>query len=389
VAETARSTPKRKPQFAVDPARARRIVNLMIDRFVVIMAGGRGERFWPASRQASPKHLLPIVGDQPMLTQTVERVLGVAPRENIFVITTQAQLAGVKAACPQLPESNLVAEPVGRDTAAAAGLAMLLVKQRSPNAALAMLPADHVIHNVAEYQSLLRTAFEAAEADDVLVTLGIKPTEPATGFGYIEQAGSWKKIDGREVMAVKRFVEKPDLATAQDYLASGRYFWNAGMFVWRVPVVERAFKQHAAELHAGLAAIEAEAAKLGWGPALANGYPQLKKISVDYAVMEKSTNVVVVPATCDWDDVGAWPAVANHFPKDGANNVLRGLAMVEGGANNIVVSTSGHLTAVVGASDLVVVHTSDATLVCPRDKAQEIKALLKRLEADAEKKKFL
>jgi mannose-1-phosphate guanylyltransferase len=324
-----------------------------------------------------------------MLTQTVERVLGVAPRENIFVITTQAQLAGVKAACPQLPESNLVAEPVGRDTAAAAGLAMLLVKQRSPNAALAMLPADHVIHNVAEYQSLLRTAFEAAEADDVLVTLGIKPTEPATGFGYIEQAGSWKKIDGREVMAVKRFVEKPDLATAQDYLASGRYFWNAGMFVWRVPVVERSFKQHAAELHTGLAAMEAEAGKLGWGPALANGYPQLKKISVDYAVMEKSTNVVVVPATCDWDDVGAWPAVANHFPKDGANNVLRGLAMVEGGANNIVVSTSGHLTAVVGASDLVVVHTSDATLVCPRDKAQEIKALLKRLEADAEKKKFL
>lgn len=361
----------------------------MTDRYVVIMAGGRGERFWPASRQTLPKHLLPIVGDQPMLTQTVERVLGVAPRENIFVITTQVQLAGVKAACPQLPEANLVAEPMGRDTAAAAGLAMLLVKQRNPNAALAMLPADHVIHNVAEYQALLNTAFDAAEAEDVLVTLGIKPTEPATGFGYIEQAGAWKKFGGRDVMAVKRFVEKPDLATAQGYLESGRYFWNAGMFVWRVPVVEKAFKAHAAELHAGLAAMEAEAAKIGWGPALANGYPGLKKISVDYAVMEKSTNVVVVPATCDWDDVGAWPAVANHFPKDGANNVLRGLAMVEGGANNIVVSTSGHLTAVVGASDLVVVHTSDATLVCPRDKAQEIKALLKRLEGDVEKKKFL
>ncbi len=364
-------------------------------RYVVIMAGGRGERFWPASRQTTPKHLLPIVGETPMLTQTVDRVLGVAPKENIFVITTQAQLAGVRAACPQLPAENLVAEPMGRDTAAATGLATLLVKQRDPQAAFAMLPADHVIHDVCEYQSLLNVAFAAAESADVLVTLGIKPTEPATGFGYIEQAGAWKSVAGREVFQVKRFVEKPDLTTAQSYLMSNqlptgaRYLWNAGMFVWRVPVVEAGLKAHAPELHAGLAAMEQGAAKQGWAAALAAGYPSLKKISVDYALMEKSTNVVVVPATCDWDDVGAWPAVANHFPKDAAGNVLRGLAMVEGGASNIVVSRDGHLTAVVGASDLIVVSTADATLVCSRDKAQEIKALLKRLEADVEKKKFL
>ncbi len=361
----------------------------MSDRFVVIMAGGKGERFWPASRSATPKHLLPIVGETPMLTQTVERVAGVVPRENIFVITTQAQLAGVRAACPMLPAANLVAEPMGRDTAAAAGLAMLLVKQRNPRAALAMLPADHVIHDLASYAAHLETAFVAAESADVLVTLGIRPTEPATGFGYIEQAGPWKTLGGRDVLAVKRFVEKPDLATAQEYVASGNYFWNAGMFVWRVPVVEAAFRAHAPDLHAGLAAIEAAAARMNWADALSAGYPTLKKISVDYALMEKSTNVVVVPATFDWDDVGAWPAVANHFPKDAAGNVLRGLALVEGGANNIVVSTDGHLTAVVGASDLVVVHTADATLVCPKDKAQEIKALLKRLEAGAETKRFL
>ena len=324
-----------------------------------------------------------------MLTQTVDRVATVVARENIFVITTQAQLAGVRAACPQLPEANLVAEPMGRDTAAATGLAMLLVKQRAPGATFAMLPADHVIHDVAEYGKLLEVAFAAAEADDVLVTLGIKPTEPATGFGYIEQAGPWKTVAGREVVAARRFVEKPNLATAQDYLASGRYFWNAGMFVWRVPVVEAAFRAHAPELHAGLAAMEAAAQHAGWPAALAEAYPQLKKISVDYAVMEKSTNVVVVPATFDWDDVGAWPAVPKHFPADGAGNVLRGLAMVEGGANNLVVSTGDHLTAIVGASDLVVVHTKDATLVCPKDKAQEIKALLKRLEADPETRRYL
>lgn len=324
-----------------------------------------------------------------MLTQTVERVAGVVPTDNIFVITTQAQLAGVRAACPMLPEANLIAEPVGRDTAAATGLAMLLVKQRSADAAFAMLPADHVIHDTAEYAKLLNVAFAAAEADDVLVTLGIKPTEPATGFGYVEQQGAWKMIEGRGVLRVKRFVEKPSLATAQEYLATGRYFWNAGMFVWRVPVVEAAFRAHAPELHAGLARLEAAAASEGWTAALAATYAQLQKISVDYALMEKSTNVVVVPATFDWDDVGAWPAVANHFPKDVAANVLRGLAMVEGGANNIVVSTEGHLTAVVGCSDLVVVHTADATLVVPKDKAQDIKALLKRMESDSQTKKFL
>lgn len=362
----------------------------MPERFVVIMAGGRGERFWPQSREATPKHLLPIVGDKPMLAQTVDRVAGVVPPANIFVITTQAQLAGCRAACPGLPTANIVAEPMGRDTAAATGLAMLLVKQRNPGAAFAMLPADHVIHDTGEYATLLNVAFESAESADVLVTLGIKPATPETGFGYIQQAGPWKKVGGHDVMAVRRFVEKPNLETAKGYLASGEYFWNAGMFVWRVPVVETAFKAHAAELYAGLAKLEAAAQTAGgWAPALAEVYPTLKKISVDYALMEKSTNVVVVPATFDWDDVGAWPAIAKHFKPDTHGNVLRGHAMVEGGTHNIVISTDGHLVGVVGVSDLVVVHTAEATLVCPKDKAQEIKALLERLKQDPAKKKFL
>lgn len=362
----------------------------MSERFVVIMAGGRGERFWPQSREAMPKHLLPIVGDRPMLAQTVDRVAGVVPPANIFVITTRAQLAGCRAACPGLGAANIVAEPMGRDTAAATGLAMLLVKQRNPAAAFAMLPADHVIHDTAEYAKLLNVAFESAEAADVLVTLGIKPATPETGFGYIQRAGPWRKVGGREVFAVKRFVEKPNLATARGYLASGEYFWNAGMFVWRVPVVEAAFKAHAAELYAGLAQLGTAAKSAGgWAKALPEIYPTLKKISVDYALLEKATNVVVVPATFDWDDVGAWPAIAKHFTPDSAGNVLRGLAMVEGGANNIVVSTDGHLTGVVGASDLVVVHTAEATLVCPKDKAQEIKALIERLKQDPAKKRFL
>ncbi len=352
------------------------------------MAGGRGERFWPQSRMARPKHLLPIVGEKSMLAQTVERVVGVVPRENIFVLTTQTQLEGCRAACTDLPKENIVAEPMGRDTAAATGLAMLLVKHRSPTATFAMLPADHVIHDKPEYRTLLTLAFESAESEDVLVTLGIKPTEPATGFGYIEVAGPWKKFGNRQVFAAKRFVEKPDEKTAKEYLATHKYYWNAGMFVWRVPVVEAAFKAHAPGLYAGLAQLENES-RGGREAALAKVYPTLQRISVDYAVMEKSTNVVVVPATFDWDDVGAWPAIAKHFPQDDHGNVLRGIAMVEHGSNNIVVSADGHLTAVVGASDLIVVHTADATLVVPKARAQEIKELLKRLGEDAAKKKYL
>jgi mannose-1-phosphate guanylyltransferase len=362
----------------------------MPERYVVIMAGGRGERFWPQSCEATPKHLLPIVGDKSMLAQTVDRVAGIVPRENICVLTTRSQFDGCRAACPDLPAENIVAEWVGRDTAAATAVAMLMVKRKNPNAAFAMLPADHVIHDTAEYQKLLNVAFESAEMADVLVTLGIKPTAPETGFGYIQQSGLWQTVGGRQVMKVKRFVEKPNLETAKAYLASGEYYWNAGMFVWRVPVVEAAFKAHAPEFYTGVQKFE-EFVKLpkDWDEALKTIHPTWQRISVDYALMEKSPNVVVVPATFDWDDVGAWPAIAKHFTPDAAGNVLRGTAMVEAGSNNIVVSTDGHLTAVIGASDLVVVHTPQATLVVPKEKAQEIKALLKRLADDPAKKKFL
>lgn len=361
----------------------------MAERFAVIMAGGRGERFWPQSRLETPKHLLPIVGDTPMLAQTVDRVLGVVPADHVLVVTTQAQLSGVTAACPDLPAANIIAEPVGRDTAAATGLATMLVKRRSSGASFAMLPADHVIHDSAEFARVLKAAFEAAESGDVLVTLGIKPDRPETGFGYIEAGEPWRQVGGRPVAKVKRFVEKPDLERAKQYVAAGTYFWNAGMFVWRVPVVEAAMQQHAPELAAALAKISAAADAGTLESALAQGYPRLPKISVDYAVMEKSTNVVMLPVTFDWDDVGAWPAVANHYGKDASGNVLRGLARSVGGSNNIVVSDNGHLTAVVGANDLIVVHTADATLVCPKSAAQEIKALLKQLAEDPATKKYL
>lgn len=360
----------------------------MSNRFAVIMAGGRGERFWPQSRLATPKHLLPIVGDRALLVQTIERLGPLIPAERIIVITNRQQETAIRALCPMLPADNIVAEPVGRDTAAAVGLALVLVRRRDPHATFAMLPADHVIHDAAAFRADLDLAFQTAERHPMLVTIGIQPTEPATGFGYVQRSND--RVEAGGAFAVKRFVEKPSLEVAQGYVASGEYFWNAGMFIWRAPVVAAAFAQNVPDLWQQLTKLEGElAAGRALGAVLDALYPELKKISIDYALMEKATNVAVVPARFDWDDVGAWPAVARHFPADAAGNVVRGLAAVEQGSDNLVVSSGDHLVAVLGVKDLIVVHTPDATLVCPKDRAQEIKALLKRCESAADLKRFL
>lgn len=362
----------------------------MAEKFVVIIAGGKGERFWPMSRSARPKHLLSIVGDKPLLLQTIERVRDIVPAKNTFVITSAVQEKAVREVCASLPAENIVAEPVGRDTAPAVALAAALVAARDPEGVFAVLPADHVIRNGKAYCADLKAAFAAASAAPVLVTIGIKPTEPATGFGYIQQGAPWRKFGKRGLLEAKRFVEKPDLKTAKKYLASGDYCWNAGMFLWSVPSLVSAFQRSAPELFSGLQPVRDALAKgRKLAPVLAKVYPTLTKISIDYALLEKADKVVVLPASFDWDDVGAWPAVSSHLPKDGQGNVLRGGAMVEQGAGNIVFGQEGHLVAVVGADELIVVHTADATLVCPKSKAQELKALLKRLQEHPRAKTLL
>lgn len=354
----------------------------MPSRFAVIIAGGRGERFWPQSRAARPKHLLPIVGDKPLLAQTLERIGGIVPPQNILIITSRVQADAVREVCSMLPADNIIAEPMGRDTAPAVALAEALVSARSPGSVFAVLPADQVIHDVAAYQRDLTAAFETAEASPVMVTIGIRPTEPATGFGYIQTGAPHPSPAKAAVLKVARFVEKPNLPTAQRYLASGDYVWNAGMFIWSGPVVRAALASFAPALDAGMKPIrDALTAGAPLLPVLEAVYPKLEKISVDYALLEKSTNVTMIPASFDWDDVGSWPAVAKHLPQDPKGNVLRGLALVEQGSNNIIYSQDGHLTAVVGADDLIVVHTADATLVVPKARAQEIKGLLKQIEA--------
>ncbi len=362
----------------------------MPQQFVVIIAGGKGERFWPQSRAHRPKHLLPIVGTKPMLAQTLDRVRPLVPAKNTYVITSAVQEKAVREVCAKLPKENIIAEPVGRDTAAAVALAASIVAARDPEGVFAVLPADHIIHDAKAYQRDLSAAFAAAASAPVMVTIGIAPTEPATGFGYIQQGEKWKNFERRPVFKVKRFVEKPSLDVAKGYLASGDYVWNAGMFVWSASVVFAALAAHAPTLDAGIAPIRAALAKgKPLAPVLKKVYPTLTKISVDYALLEKSMNVVVLPSSFDWGDVGSWPAVPDHYPKDADGNVSKGLAIIEQGKNNIVFSSDGHLTAILGADDLIVVNTPDATLVAPKAKAQEIKLLLKRIEALKDGQKWL
>lgn len=318
-----------------------------------------------------------------MLTQTLDRLKGLAPVENIFIITNKEQREAVLEAAPGLPPANVLAEPVGRDTAAAVGLATILVGQKDPNGVFCILPADHVIHDVAAFQSVLRRAFETAEARRVLVTLGIRPTEPATGYGYLQRGELLGESDGVPVYGVRRFVEKPDLEKAREYLGSGDYYWNAGMFVWQVAAIDEALAQNAPELREGLREIEKSLqAGEALDTVLAAGYPKLPKISIDYAVMEKAENVVTVEASFDWDDVGSWPAVARHYEPDTNGNIVRGEVVVQGGSGNIVFSEGNHFVAAVGVDDLIIIHTGDATLVCRKDQAQDIKQLVKQFGED-------
>jgi mannose-1-phosphate guanylyltransferase len=352
----------------------------MNNRFVVIMAGGRGERFWPQSRLTRPKHLLPIVGDSAMLAQTVDRLDGLVPKENIFVITNVEQRDAVLESCPTLLPIRVIGEPVGRDTAAAVGLAALLVSHEDENAAFALLPADHVINNSEGFRSVLNSSFEAAEKNDCLVTIGIKPTFPSTGYGYLSRGEEVEIATGRSVSKVDRFVEKPDLETAEKYLSESSYFWNAGMFVWRPKVILSAIAKHVPGLSGGLDLLRENWSKNGsLIEAMEKVYPKLEKISVDFAVMEKADGVVMLESDFDWDDVGEWPAIERHYPADESGNVFKGDGVAVDSTDNLSFAEDGHCITLLGVKDLIVVQSGDATMVCHKDRAQEVKALAQQV----------
>jgi mannose-1-phosphate guanylyltransferase len=344
--------------------------------FACIMAGGSGERFWPMSRAQTPKHLLKLLSERTLVEETVRRLGAAVPRENIFVLTNEVQLAGTRAALAGLlPAEQIVAEPAKRDTAPAAALATALVRARGgEGATLALLPADAFIADAATCAGQLAAALARAQESGAIMTIAIKPDHAATGFGYLEMGAERASGPAGVVREVKRFVEKPDATTAQRYVESGDFAWNAGMFFWRVSTFVAEAERNAPEL----AQFIREFPTGDFSTFLAQRFPALPKISVDYAIMEKARSVETLLAKFDWDDVGLWTALPKHLQTDAAGNAARGAVVVANATNNIAIS-NGRTIALCGVKDLVVVETADAILVCHRDAVQDIKKIVTQL----------
>ena len=368
------------------------------DRFVIIMAGGRGERFWPLSREKMPKQLLTLLGKRSFLQQGVDRVLPIVPAKNIFVITNTAQVAEVRKQLPKLPKANVVAEPVGRDTCPAVTLGAALVGARSTTGVMAVLPADHVITEEKKFQQVLSDAFNVAAQGQAIVTIGIKPAEPATGYGYIHVGPELPTPPGAKktrtaFFKAERFVEKPNYETALDYVNSGHYRWNAGMFIWSFITITNGLEIHQPEMFAACQRwfkVANQPAKLA--KVLAKEYPEIKKISIDYALLEKAQNVIVADGAFEWDDLGAWPALARHLKPDAEGNCAEAEFIHVDAARNIIYDArtkNRTPIAVVGLRDSILVQTDDAILLAHKSQAQKIKELVKKLADHPKWKKLV
>ena len=369
------------------------------DRFVIIMAGGRGERFWPVSREKTPKQLIKLLGDRSFLQETVDRVLSLVPMKNVFIITNEAQLPEVRKQLPKLPKENVVAEPIGRDTCAAVTLGAALVGARSTTGVMAVLPADHVIPEEKKFQQVLGDAFDLASRGQAIVTIGIKPTEPNTGYGYIRVGEALPTPPGvKKYKTVfhraEKFVEKPNYDTALGYLQSGQYRWNAGMFIWSFVTVTEGLQKHQPEMYAACQRwfkVATSGPKLG--KVLAKEYPGIKKVSIDYALMEHAQNVIVADGAFEWDDLGAWNALARHLKSDPEGNCAVADFIHVDAARNIIYDARSKERrtpiAVVGLRDSILVQTDDAVLLAHKSQAQKVKELVKKMAEDVKLRRLI
>ncbi len=345
--------------------------------YALILAGGSGTRFWPLSRNAKPKQLLDLFGNGTMLRQAVERLGGLVPAENIFILTNALQEAEVRSQVPELPAENIVAEPARRDTAPAVSLGVALIAARDPQANMIVIPSDSLILDDSAFRSLAADALALAERENALMTIGIRPTWACPGYGYIERAGKLNAAAlSHDCYEVVRFREKPDAATAEQYLASGNFTWNAGMFIWNVAHVRAQLATHTPELANFIDRLTVAADIPAF---IAAEFAKLTPISIDFALMEKADRVLNFEASFDWDDVGSWISVGKYLKKDDADNASNTALSAQDSARNIVFSANGKHVALVGVDDLIVVDTGDALLVAHRDQADKIKNVVAKL----------
>lgn len=345
----------------------------------VVMAGGRGERFWPLSTPERPKQFLDLTGGGTLIQQTVERLLQIVPYREILVVTSAAHVDLARAQLPQVPPQNFLVEPVGRDTAPCVGLAAVWIERLDPDAAMLVLPADHYIPDRDRFCERVLDVVEGARRTGGLVTLGIQPDRPETGYGYIEVGEACPEAGGG-IHRVRRFVEKPDADQAAAFVASGGFLWNAGIFACTVSAIRSEIAHHLPDLHVGLEALARSDNLETMSLRLPEVFPRLPKISIDYGVLERSDRVFVVPCDFRWDDLGSWTAVARLRQPDGYGNVVSGAVLVEDCRNLVVEARGGRQVAVLGVRDLVVVETPDAVLICAADRVQEVRKLAVRAQ---------
>ena len=362
------------------------------DVYAVIMAGGGGTRFWPWSREERPKQLLPILSDRSMIWETVERIRPFVPAPKIFIVTSRTQAAQIRREVPQIPKRNLLVEPMGRNTAPCLCLAAWSIQMLNPESIMVTLPADHHIADQRGFLRTLRTAVAFADRHDFLVTLGIRPTAPETGYGYIQRGKILGQVGATKVFQAQAFREKPDLKRAKAYLRRGNHSWNSGMFIWKVGVYLEAVKKFLPRLYEDMLALPK-----AWGTQreekfLERVYQRCPSISVDYGIMEKAKNVALIEARFRWDDVGSWSALRDFRPKDQYGNACI-LGKQPGGGKILAVDSAGcviqgekKLIAVLGMKDTVIVEAGDVLLVCPLKRSQEVRRLLEELKQKGWKK---
>ena len=346
----------------------------------VIMAGGSGTRFWPQSRRKLPKQLLRLAGERTMLQQTLDRCSSWAEPANSWIVTNEVQAAATHQQLPELPVDNLLIEPAARNTAPCIGLAALEILDRDPDGIMFVMPADHVIQPLEAFHNSVHRAVDIVrQTPQSLVLFGVTPSFPSTGYGYIER-GQQLGDDSPRLYEVKNFREKPHLSLAEQYIREGRFFWNCGIFCWKASTIVSLLEQFEPEMHAGLLRI-----RDGWRAgrrkeAMATEFPQLKSISIDYAILERAPGVVVLEAPFLWDDVGSWLSLPRLNGTDASGNTIDGLFCGVDTHGCIVRTSNEHLVAALGLRNLIIVHTPDATLVADASQSERIKQVLEQLE---------
>ncbi len=348
-------------------------------KYAVIMAGGSGTRFWPWSRENTPKQLLKIIGERSMLQHTIDRISPAFKPENIFVVTNKLHKEQLERQTPQIPSVNIIAEPVGKDTAPCIGLAATIIKKIAPNSIMVVMTADHVIEPASSFTKIIETAVNIVSKNNSLLTVGIKPTEPSTSYGYIRRGKQVLKENGFHIYEVASFKEKPVKTTAQNFINTGEYYWNSGIFVWQTSRILECLSQHTPKLALGLERIGAVLGTKSEWTTIEKEYQTFEKISIDYAILEKAKDIVVIEADFNWDDIGSWYAIERWNKKDSMGNTILGTHHGIDTNSCIIVNNEQHLLTTIGVSDLLIVHTKDATLICNKQKAEQVKKLVEEL----------